>query len=118
MLKYNEFIGHDYYELKPILSNGKLLKLDIKINKNYGILETKPVYIKISFIDSYNILPHSLDKLSKDFDVEISDGNTTPLSVPFNTVYTSWGNMERISISSVKSIIKINIFDEKIKYQV
>ena len=56
--------------------------------------------------------------LSKDFDVEISDGNTTPLSVPFNTVYTSWGNMERISISSVKSIIKINIFDEKIKYQV
>ena len=56
--------------------------------------------------------------LSKDFDVEISDGNTTPLSVPFNTVYTSWGDMERISISSVKSIIKINIFDEKIKYQV
>ena len=74
MLKYNEFIGHDYYELKPILSNGKLLKLDIKINKNYGILETNPVYIKISFIDSYNILSNSLDNLTRDFKVNYLKG--------------------------------------------
>ena len=58
----------EYYKLTTIFKEGKMLKLVVscKISKNRSI--------KITFLDSYNILSSSLEKLTKDFKVECTKG--------------------------------------------
>jgi len=55
-----------------------IIKLDIKINNKYpkeNIRTKKSKTIKISLVDSLNLLNSNLDKLAKDFKVETKKGN-------------------------------------------
>lgn len=65
--EYNLNYKQEYYKLKTIYKNGKMLKLEIK-------RKIKSKEIKITFLDSYNILSNSLEKLTRDFEVETVKG--------------------------------------------
>lgn len=58
-LQYNK----DYYKLETLYKDNKMLRLIIKIKQKNN------KYIKITFVDSLNILPGSLRNLAKDFNV-------------------------------------------------
>nr|Q01529.1 RecName: Full=Probable DNA polymerase [Podospora anserina]CAA43117.2 DNA polymerase [Podospora anserina] len=57
----------DHYEISTILRDDRILKCVIKVKTPSG-------YNKITFIDSYNILPDKLDNLAKSFGTEIQKG--------------------------------------------
>lgn len=59
----NLSLGQEYYILKPIFRNSKLLKLDIKLKRAGNN------YIQITLVDSFNLLNSSLDKLAREFKV-------------------------------------------------
>jgi hypothetical protein len=61
--EYNLNYGSDYYILNSIFRSNSMLKLTVKIKADNGKI------IKVTFVDSYNILSQSLHKLSKDFGV-------------------------------------------------
>ena len=69
--KANIIKGFDYYNLKTTIRDETIIKLDIKIKKKTS---NKSEFIKISIVDSLNLLNNSLDKLTKDFNVNIKKG--------------------------------------------
>ena len=60
--EYNLYSKDNYYLLKPTYKDGRMLRLVIKIKIRKG-------FIKITFLDSYNLLSNSLEQLCKDFEV-------------------------------------------------
>src|ERR1700736_5566727 len=68
---YNLQLNKKHYDLSTNYKDNKMLKLVIKIKLN------KKKYIKITLIDSYNILIHSLDDLNKDFNLKYLKGHLT-----------------------------------------
>src|ERR1700738_4798651 len=74
---YNLQLNKKHYDLSTNYKDNKMLKLVIKIKLN------KKKYIKITLIDSYNILRHSLDALNKYFKNYIKDSKL-PLNNKFN----------------------------------
>ena len=74
--------GFDFYSLNTIIRDDTILKLDIKIKKNKTLNDKNKIknskvinyYIKISIVDSLNLLNNSLAKLAKDFKVENNKG--------------------------------------------
>jgi len=78
LLNVNLKKGFDYYILKTTMKENIIIKLDIKINNKYpkeNIRTKKSKTIKISLVDSLNLLNSNLDKLAKDFKVETKKGN-------------------------------------------
>jgi len=65
--KANEKKGFEYYNLKLLTRDDTILKLTITIKNN-----TKP--LRIHLVDSFNLLNSSLDKLAKDFNLNIHKG--------------------------------------------
>lgn len=74
LLKSNLDKGFDYYILKTTMRDNTIIKLEIKIKKLSNTDDNKYNYIKISFVDSLNLLNSSLDKLTKDFNIETKKG--------------------------------------------
>ena len=77
LLKANEIKGTEYYKIKTVFRDDTIIKLDIKIKKKDFINKNSYLtqnYIKISFVDSLNLLNNSLSKLSIDFNVEHKKG--------------------------------------------
>jgi hypothetical protein len=68
LLKANENIGSEYYILNPCMRDDTPIKLDITICPT---INTK---IKISIVDSLNLLNKSLAKLARDFEVDTHKG--------------------------------------------
>ena len=60
--------GFEHYILKTTIREDIIIKLEIKIKLT---ISEKARYIKISIVDSLNLLNNSLDKLTKDFNVKI-----------------------------------------------
>jgi hypothetical protein len=59
LLEANKSLAYEHYILKRIMRDGVIIKLDIKVkNKNS--------FIKISFVDSLNLLKGSLENLAFD----------------------------------------------------
>lgn len=58
----------EQYVLEPLYRDDRMLKLTVKKRMNNN------KFIKITFVDSLNLLNHSLDKLSKDFNVTTTKG--------------------------------------------
>jgi DNA polymerase type B, organellar and viral len=59
----NKELGQEYYMMKSLFRDNSLLKLEIKLRKSYNN------FVKITLVDSLNLLNMSLDKLSKEFNV-------------------------------------------------
>ena len=88
LLRANDKLGFDYYILTPIMRDNIIIKLTIKIKPNLSKDPSKilddtetmlhpPIVnraIKISFVDSYNLLHSSLAKLAIDFNVKTQKG--------------------------------------------
>ena len=74
LLKSNLDRGYDYYILNTTMRDNTIIKLNIKIKVFSETKENKYRYIKISFVDSLNLLNLSLDKLTKEFNIEIKKG--------------------------------------------
>lgn len=80
--EYNLKLGYEFYKLKELCRDNKILKLEIKVKKslsdrkpsNIGVRKD-PGYISITIVDSLNILNQSLDKLSRSFNVQVTKGN-------------------------------------------
>lgn len=70
LLKANQVKGFDYYILKPILRDNNIIKLTVKKKLN----NNSKNFIKITFLDSLNLLNNSLKKLALDFEVEHKKG--------------------------------------------
>lgn len=69
ILKYNLRKGYDYYILKTIMRDNTIIKLDIRKKIISNTQENKHRYIKISFVDSLNILNSSLEKLTREYNI-------------------------------------------------
>lgn len=74
--------GFEYYNLKPIYRDSKMLKLDIKIRKSLTDRKQsrvgarkEPGFIKISLVDSYALLNENLYELSRSFDLKVTKGH-------------------------------------------
>lgn len=74
LLNYNLNIGYEYYILNTTMRDNTIIKLEIKIKLNSKIDENKFRYIKISFLDSLNFFNCSLDKLTKEFNIDLKKG--------------------------------------------
>ena len=70
LLKFNLHKGYDYYILNTIMRDNTIIKLDIKIKVESKKIENYIRYIKISLVDSLNLLSYSLDKLTTDFKIK------------------------------------------------
>ena len=64
---FNLNFKSQYYKLSTIYKDGKMLRLVVK-------RKVKNKYIKMTFLDSLNILPGSLNTLTKDFKVKYLKG--------------------------------------------
>ena len=87
------------YNLKTTMKENIIIKLDIKINNKFhkdNIITNKSKTIKISLVDSLNLLNSNLDKLAKDFNVETKKGHFPHLFVK-NTNLNYLGNKPDIS---------------------
>jgi DNA polymerase family B len=62
LLEYNIHKGEEYYKMKAICKDNKMLKLTLKVRSK----TIKIRYIKITLVDSFNILHRSLAVLSED----------------------------------------------------
>lgn len=67
LLDYNKNLGREYFILNSILRDGVIIRLDVKIKKLNNS-------VKISFLDSINLLKGSLQSLQNDFEVESKKG--------------------------------------------
>lgn len=72
---YNNKLGNDIFKMSTVYRNGNMLKLKIS-NGKYSI----------TFIDSYNILNTSLDKLCKAFKLDVYKGTFPHKFVRSNTL--------------------------------
>jgi DNA polymerase type B, organellar and viral len=67
LAKANINKGFEYYKLETTIRDDVIIQLTIKIKPD----KDKHRYIKINIVDSLNLLNNSLDKLTKDFNVDI-----------------------------------------------
>jgi hypothetical protein len=74
LLNYNLERGEDYYILETIMRDNRIIKLNIKIKVKSENNENKVKYIKIALVDSINLLDFSLEKLTKEFSLEVQKG--------------------------------------------
>lgn len=73
--------GFDYYKLKPLYRNSKVLTLEIKVRKelsdrkqsNIGVRK-EPGYNKITIVGSHALLNDNLYDLSRSFDIQVTKG--------------------------------------------
>ena len=86
LLKCNLDKGYDYYILNTSMRDNTIIKLEIKIKVFSKTEENKYRYIKISLVDSLNLLNLSLDKLTKEFDIEVRKGKFPHRFVNRNTL--------------------------------
>nr|YP_010044372.1 DNA polymerase [Trametes versicolor]QPF23613.1 DNA polymerase [Trametes versicolor] len=86
ILKTNLEKGFDYYILNTTMRDKTIIKLEIKIKVYSNTKENKHRYIKISFVDSLNLLNLSLDKLTREFNIDIRKGNFPHRFVNRNTL--------------------------------
>ena len=86
LLKANLEKGFEYYMLNTTMRDSTIIKLEIKIKVYSNRKENKYRYIKISFVDSLNLLNLSLDKLTREFNIEIRKGNFPHTFVNRNTL--------------------------------
>jgi len=73
LLQFNLNIGSDYYILNSTMRENIIIKLEIRIKKVSASKDTQR-YIKISFVDSLNLLNLSLSKLTQIFEVSVQKG--------------------------------------------
>jgi len=77
---YNTFLqanldkGYDYYIIDTTMRDDTIIKLNIKIKVFSEKDKNKYRYLKISLVDSLNFLNLSLDKLTKEFNIDIRKG--------------------------------------------
>ena len=113
LLNYNLQKGFDYYILNTTMRDNTIIKLDIKIKIWSKTDENKYRFIKFSFVDSLNLLNLSLDKLTKEFNIENKKGKFPHTFVNKNTL-NYIGNKpdiffyENINIEEYNSIPKNN----------
>ena len=113
LLNYNLQKGFDYYILNTTMRDNTIIKLDIKIKILSKTDENKYRFIKFSFVDSLNLLNLSLDKLTKEFNIENKKGKFPHTFVNKNTL-NYIGNKpdiffyENINIEEYNSIPKNN----------
>ena len=74
LLKANVDKGCEYYILNTTMKDNTIIRLDIKIKIKSKFKEDNSKTIKISFVDSLNLLNNSLEKLTKDFNFDIKKG--------------------------------------------
>ena len=86
LLNFNLSKGYDYYILITTMIDNTIIKLDIKIKVNSKNIENKCRHIKISFVDSLNLLNFSLEKLTQEFSIEIRKGKFPHSFVNRNTL--------------------------------
>ena len=91
--------NNNYYKLKGVLKDGRVLRLDISVptkvstshkNKDSGEenpTKSKNKTIKISLVDSYNLLPTTLESLSKSFSTEYNKSHFPYSFVKDTTLY-------------------------------
>ena len=72
LLKININKGYEFYHLKTTMRDNTILKLDII--KNIQTSDNNFRKIKISLVDSLNLLNYSLDKLTSEFNIEFKKG--------------------------------------------
>jgi len=90
---FNQMKGYDFYKIKPLYKDNSLLKIEISIDKELSSKKQssigarkKPRDIKITFIDSSNLLKGSLRKLCESFGVESVKGHFPYSFVKSNTL--------------------------------
>ena len=86
LLKVNLDKGYEYYILNTTMRDNTIIKLEIKIKVYSMTKENKYRYIKISFVDSLNLLNSSLDKLTRAFNIDVKKGNFPHTFVNRNTL--------------------------------
>jgi DNA polymerase type B, organellar and viral len=86
LLNFNLVKGYDYYILNTTMRDNTIIKLEIKIKVFSKTKENLHKYIKISFVDSLNLLNLSLDKLTQIFNSEVRKGHFPHLFVNRNTL--------------------------------
>lgn len=90
LLKSNSEKEYDYYILNPTMRDNTIIKLDIKIKKISNIdteaAKSKYYYLKISFVDSLNLLNMSLEKLTQEFNIQTKKGKFPHTFVSKNTL--------------------------------
>lgn len=86
LLNFNLHKGYEYYILKTTMRDNTIIKLEIRIKVISTSKENKYKYIKISFVDSLNLLNLSLDKLTQEFNIDIRKGNFPHTFVKKNTL--------------------------------
>ena len=86
--------GFDYYKLEPVYRNSKILKLVIKVRKQLSDrkqsklgAKKQPGFNKITIVDSYSLLPGSLFKLSRSFEIETTKGHFPHKFVKKDTLF-------------------------------
>lgn len=72
--------NNNYYKLEPVFRDDRIIKLKIGI-------KTKAGWLKISLVDSYNLLNKSLDALAIDFECEHTKGKFCHQFVNESTLY-------------------------------
>lgn len=102
---YNIKVNYEYYRIRPIFKDHRILKLDISVKNPSGKNS------KITLMDSYNILPRSLDVLSRSFNVEHKKGIFPHTFVSANTL-NYVGNTPDISyFSSGRKVLDQTIYN-------
>ena len=86
LLKVNLDKGYEYYNLNTTMRDNTIIKLDVKIKAYSKTDVINYRYIKISFVDSLNLLNLSLDKLTKEFNIENKKGKFPHAFVNKNTL--------------------------------
>lgn len=76
---YNEE-NNNYYKLDTVFRDTRILRLTISI-------KTKSGTIRLTLVDSYNLLQHSLDSLCKNFETEVVKGIFPYAFVKKSTLY-------------------------------
>lgn len=79
LLNANLKKGYDYYNLSSTMRDNTFIRLDIKVKLNNKT-------IKISLVDSLNLLNFSLDKLTQDLNQEVKKGKFPHSFVSINTL--------------------------------
>nr|ADO51614.1 dnapol [Moniliophthora roreri] len=123
LLKANLDKGYEYYILKHTMRDNNIIRLDIKVRINSDNTENNYRYIKISLVDSLNILNYSLDKLTKNFNIGIKKGKF-PHSFVNKQTFNYIGNKpnidyyDNIDITDYNKITETNwnLKEECLKY--
>lgn len=115
---YNLQLNKKHYDLSTNYKDNKMLKLVIKIKLN------KKKYIKITLIDSYNILRHSLDDLTKDFNVKYLKGHLPYIFIRENNLnyigktpsFAYYNNISKLDYKKISRLKKWSLKNETIEY--